>query len=1251
MGKIKKEKSFFRKFIDFYTTQAVSDRGKNLYRKDRVQLISIDESKDIARFNVQGTRLYDVTIRGFMKGDLDAICTCPYDWGSVCKHSVAALLFLEDYLENNSGKIIKVEKTIHKYRKSDEPFPIPYYNYLTVEDILKNSSSGKYSYEFHDLKVQLINSEKGYLQFNLMDYWNDIRAEIEIFRTEEGKVFIRNLMDDGLKYKGLTEDESSLLIKIAQSPNPDFLDLYFNNKLDDQKKIILQTYGLPEITDFDKYFYLGFTVEKGLYVEKKQKALGLIPVSSKENEVFRWLQKISNVSIDDKMLVSKATNMGIGFLIYRKTYNRDENQFYRLKPISGKLNKNKTKLISSFSVVERGRYIEIDNLSETQKELFSICRDFDVIYNTKDVNYQKLLSLWGKSYNLLSEEQFVFITNDFDPEYDKKLTKNSLIPVKMSGDKAVLEFKVKTSKEFITCFPVLKIAQDETSVKQINKELTGFFLLVTKDNMVYLNDSIEQSEFLIHLPDELKMIKSEKDSFLQNVVLPLSKKWKVNFDDNKTFKSEEKYLYLLKKQVYLSENDNSLIVIPHIVYDNEIEADLINSGNIIKNEDKKITVYVRDLEAEKDFLSYLSTLHPDFKDMSFQKFFYLSYEQVTRNMWFFDFFEKLQSKDIEVFGLKNLKNFKYSPYRATVATSIKSGQDWFDVSIDVSFGDNQIDLQQIKKAIINKQKFIQLKDGSVGILPEKWFEKLDKYFRNGEIAKDKLKISKLRFSVIDELFDNIDDAKIIEELAIKRKKLEAFTKITKTRIPKEMKANLRPYQKEGYNWLNFLEEMKWGGILADDMGLGKTLQILTFLQKVVKKNKTPNLIVVPTTLLFNWQIEIEKFAPELTTHYYYGIDRIKDTSEFSKHQLIFTTYGVLVRDIEIFHKYKFNYVILDESQAIKNPMSQRYKAVNLLKANNKITLTGTPIENNTFDLFAQMNFVNPGMLGTMKSFKENYSTPIDRDGNEEIAQELQKIINPFILRRTKEKVAKELPSKTENIIYCEMEPEQQKIYESYKNKYRNQLLKKISKDGLGKSKMFVLEGLMRLRQICDSPALLKDDSVDDSQQAVKIKEIVRHITNKTANHKLLIFSQFVEMLSLIKEELDKKHILYEYLDGKSTTKQREESVNNFQNDEKLRVFLISLRAGGTGLNLTAADYVYIVDPWWNPAVENQAIDRCYRIGQDKKVFAYRMICKNTVEEKIIELQSKKKKIANDIIQTEKGIMKSLKLNDIKKLFS
>jgi SNF2 family DNA or RNA helicase len=497
------------------------------------------------------------------------------------------------------------------------------------------------------------------------------------------------------------------------------------------------------------------------------------------------------------------------------------------------------------------------------------------------------------------------------------------------------------------------------------------------------------------------------------------------------------------------------------------------------------------------------------------------------------------------------------------------------------------------------------------------------------------------------LFDELDDVDILKELTEKRNNLLNVISIKNVRKPRKLTATLRDYQKEGLNWLNFLKEIGWGGILADDMGLGKTIQILAALLN--NPSKKPDLIVVPTSLLFNWQNEIEKFCPSLEAKIHYGPKRTKNCKDLSGSELIITTYGALTNDISWLREIKFNHVVLDESQAIKNPTSLRYKAVCLLKGNHKIAMTGTPIENNTFDLFAQMNFVNPGYLGTAKSFKDNYSTPIDVNKNGEVAKELQKLVNPFLLRRTKEKVATELPAKIEDIIYCEMEQEQRAVYDAFKNKIKNDITSKIEADGLGKSKMKILEGLLKLRQICDSPEILNTPE-DYGTDSVKIKELIRHIKEKTANHKILIFSQFVKMLGLIKDQLEKEGITYEYLDGSCNQKRRQESVENFQGNKDCRVFLISLKAGGTGLNLTEADYVYIVDPWWNPAVENQAIDRCYRIGQKKKVIAYRMICKNTIEEKIVRLQQNKKQLATDLISADENILKSLSGSDIKELF-
>ncbi|RZK14272.1 MAG: DEAD/DEAH box helicase, partial [Pedobacter sp.] len=415
------------------------------------------------------------------------------------------------------------------------------------------------------------------------------------------------------------------------------------------------------------------------------------------------------------------------------------------------------------------------------------------------------------------------------------------------------------------------------------------------------------------------------------------------------------------------------------------------------------------------------------------------------------------------------------------------------------------------------------------------------------------------------------------------------------------------------------------------MGLGKTIQILAFiLSQREKVAFNTNLVVVPASLIFNWRTEIEKFAPSIEVKIIYGNERSKTSESFDQYEVVLTSYGTLLSDIRFLKDYRFNYIFLDESQNIKNPESQRYKAVRMLKSRNKVVMTGTPIENSTFDLYGQLSFACPGLFGSKQQFADLYSTPIDQFKDKKRSKELQSKIKPFILRRTKEQVAKELPDKTEIVLYCEMGAEQREVYEANKKEIQDFILNK-SEDELPKSSMHVLKSITQLRQICNSAALLADGK-SYLQASSKIEVLLEQIESKASNHKILVFSQFVTMLDLIKKQLEKRNIRYEYLTGQ--TKNREEVVGSFQQNKDIPVFLISLKAGGTGLNLTQADYVYLVDPWWNPAVENQAIDRAYRIGQHKNVMAVRLICPDTIEEKIMKLQATKKDLVKNLIQSE-----------------
>ena len=402
--------------------------------------------------------------------------------------------------------------------------------------------------------------------------------------------------------------------------------------------------------------------------------------------------------------------------------------------------------------------------------------------------------------------------------------------------------------------------------------------------------------------------------------------------------------------------------------------------------------------------------------------------------------------------------------------------------------------------------------------------------------------------------------------------------------------------------------------------------------------------------MYNWQNEIGKFTPNISFYVHHGAGRSRDALASNEADVIITTYGTLRSDIKQFVEVAFDYVVLDESQAIKNPNSKVTKAAGLLKATNRLCLSGTPLQNNTFDIYAQMNFLNPGMLGSVEFFKQEFSIPIDKFGEKEQKDHLRKLLYPFMLRRTKEQVAKDLPEKQEMVLFCEMGDEQRKIYEAFRNDYRDKILGVVDNQGIQKSQLTILQGLMKLRQICDSPSIIKDEEKFPNV-SVKLEEIGREITENISNHKALMFSQFLGMLALIKERLTELGVDYEYFDGSSTVLERERAIQRFQNDESCRVFLISLKAGGVGLNLTAADYVYIVDPWWNPAVEQQAIDRTHRIGQTKNIFAYRMICTDTVEDKILKLQDRKRSLARELITDDEGFVKSLTREDVEYLFS
>ena len=589
-----------------------------------------------------------------------------------------------------------------------------------------------------------------------------------------------------------------------------------------------------------------------------------------------------------------------------------------------------------------------------------------------------------------------------------------------------------------------------------------------------------------------------------------------------------------------------------------------------------------------------------------------------------------------------------TPFRSAgeFEMEVSGGIDWFDLHGTLHFGDQSVSLPSLLKALRRGETFVTLDDGSQGVLPEDWLERYGKIARLGQVEGDALRFGSAQALLIDGLLGEQKSVDMDASFRRLREKLQASERITPASEPKGFRGTLRDYQLEGLGWLDFLRELGIGGCLADDMGLGKTVQVLALMQsrRLTRRERTTSIVLAPKSVIFNWIEEAERFAPELEVLDYTGTDRKARLGDAGRYDLLLTTYGTLRRDIPTLKDIHFDYAILDESQAIKNHNSQVAKASRLICADHRLALTGTPVENHIGELWSLFEFLNPGMLGGSTAFKDLAKGETDRATIKLLARALR----PFILRRTKAQVLTELPEKTEQTLHCELSPSEREHYDELRDHYRSQLLGTVHELGFNKTRMHVLEALLRLRQAACHPGLLDSERTDDL--SAKLQTLEKQLEEIVAEgHKVLVFSQFTSLLAIVRKRLEKQGIVYEYLDGR--TRNRGERVKRFQEDADCPVFLISLKAGGHGLNLTAADYVVILDPWWNPAVEAQAVDRAHRIGQTRPVFAYRLIASDTIEEKILELQRSKQALADAIISADNSLLRTLTVEDLELLLS
>jgi hypothetical protein len=575
---------------------------------------------------------------------------------------------------------------------------------------------------------------------------------------------------------------------------------------------------------------------------------------------------------------------------------------------------------------------------------------------------------------------------------------------------------------------------------------------------------------------------------------------------------------------------------------------------------------------------------------------------------------------------------------------VSSGIDWFELRAEVTYGDATVDLPVLLDALRRGDTMVPLGDGSFGLLPEEWLQRFAPLAGLGTKEEGHLRFRKNQAGLLDALLAAQPEVRVDEMFERVRQGLRRFQGINAPPQPEGFVGQLRDYQREGVGWMEFLREFGFGGCLADDMGVGKTAQVLAVLESRRAEGKGPSLVIAPKSLMFNWRAEAARFTPQLRVLEHTGLTR--DVELIASHDLILSTYGTLLRDAPQLSEIMFDYVVLDEAQAIKNASTASAKAVRLLRGEHRLALSGTPVENHLGELWSLFEFLNPGMLGEAKVLK--LAGGLARNPGEDARRLLAQALRPFILRRTKQQVARELPAKTEQTIFCDLEATQRKQYEELRKHYRESLLKRVKEQGLGRSKMHVLEALLRLRQAACHPGLLDPKRVGDP--SAKLDLLLEQLTDlREEGHQALVFSQFTSLLAIVRDRLDSAGVKYEYLDG--STRNRQAHVEAFQNDKDCSVFLISLKAGGLGLNLTAAEYVFLLDPWWNPAVEAQAVDRAHRIGQTRPVFAYRLIARDTVEEKVLELQKTKRDLADAILGEDNSLIRDLKREDLELLLS
>ncbi len=1234
-------------------------RGKKILSMGFVELVEHDHLMGSVVLRVKDdsySTFYRVNINKYADAkDISIRCGCPYNLGDICRHEAAALLRLQEMIDKNM-----LDNTAIRY---NQLHTVAKMKSIEIRMIKLFSSPGIYEQAENMLRTNKANIIKA----------GDERVEATL--EYEGETYPLVIQKNDEKNfdtscrcieenHPLCEHKTLLFLQLLNAHGSNYFDSIRN--WDKEKNKLLQIYGYSLDDDLKGKFEFAYKDGKPflkLLDTSIKRVTATGAPTTRPQEVFEAVTNETEKVVEAPVIAEKK--LGVVF-----NFNETVYPYFTIDAVEGEADEDNKKYLGKAEKLDLVKFVDAEVYSEEDKQLLQQVRKLQTSEINKYLDRNSPFSgIWENIIQTdgdeLPEETKSLIAEYLQPKLKKLFEEQAanhfifyLAPKKTFKTENLKEielsdhfispvFKVTSKNSHFEISCTVKMRQDTLS---FDKNESNSSLLFLHENVLHLWEKAEdvlQAEKFIK-DGNIQLKKTEWKEKMQQIVMPLTKDYQVEFDKSliKEIKSGEPDI-----ELQLMEKGDYLVFQPIFSY-NGFKTKASDKEKITIPDGDKLLIVHRNKEAEENFINKLEALHSLFVRPAHDKSsLVLKGVDVLRNNWFFLFVDAMKEMKVSVYGFEALKNFRFNTARPNTHIHVSSGVDWFDAKVEIEFGKERVGIDDIKNALVNKQSFVQLGDGTLGILPDEWLKRYSLLFKVGDDNNNKLRLSKYHMSVIDDLYENRDETELSFELDEKFERLRAFKNIPEIEPPKHLQPILRPYQASGFQWLSYLNDVSWGGILADDMGLGKTIQALTMLHHYkFTTGELKAIVICPTTLIYNWRNEVQKFTPKLTYHVHHGSIRDRDAAELQKHNIIITTYGTLRSDIQLLLKINFDYVVLDESQAIKNPSSKVTKAACLLNAKNRLCMSGTPLQNNTFDIFAQMNFLNPGLLGSMEYFRNEFANPIDKFGEQEPKDHLRKLLYPFILRRTKEQVAKDLPDKTETILFCEMEKEQRDIYEAYRDSYRSKILGEIDQQGIGKSQLTILQGLMKLRQICDSPAILNEEDKYPNH-SIKLEELTRELTENIGEHKALIFSQFLGMLALIKKQLTEAEIPFEYFDGSTSATDREKAIQNFQNNDDCRVFLISLKAGGVGLNLTAADYVYIVDPWWNPAVEQQAIDRTHRIGQTKNIFAYRMICIDTIEDKILQLQERKKKLASELIADDNSFVKALSKQDVEYLFS